>query len=220
MLFVETVKKIFKRFYGNSFNLVLMNMLWSVFAGMMLVLTIGAIRSGVYIILIIPLFFAGPLLLVGVYLGDMAFDEKMIRFRDLWKGFKKHFKRGLKGFVLPLIIYTILFIDFYFFFNISLDSILLTVLFFVILFITLVFSMMQLYYWGLLIIYPDLGILALVKRSFVLTFDNFMFTFLWFIFLIIILFIFYLVPALLPPLFISFWGTIIASGTKMILYQY
>src|SRR5690554_6980224 len=64
---------------------------------------------------IFSLIIAGPLTLSGLNFVNRLTDREDMRFKDLFSGIRKYFKKGLISFFFTLGIYLILFIDIRFF---------------------------------------------------------------------------------------------------------
>ncbi len=216
----ESIKLSFIRFYENSFMLVIINFIWILIAGFLGTFAYGALQSGFYVLIIIPLFFAGPLFLTGIKISDKAYLEEQIRIRDFFEFFKKLFKRGLLACIFSSIVYLIFIIDFYFFYYTGVDSTLMYVFFAGILFLFFSFSMMQLYFWPMLIIFPEQSLFTLIKKSFVLTFDNFIFSFLWIFVVLFFVLLFLYLRVIIPPFFMTLIGLFFVSGTRIVLRKY
>lgn len=221
MLIIEVLKTSFKRFYQDSFYLVLINLIWSFIMGFLLVLSYGAVQSGLLILLIIPMIFSGPLLLAGFQVADHSFQKKSINIPDFFKFFKSKFRRGVKAFVFSGLVYVVFLIDLYILPEmLEADNILLEMLFVVVLFLFFVFSIMQLYFWPLLVIFEERSIYELVKQSFALCFAKVFFSIIWLaIFVFVFGFLVYIRVGI-PPFFITLPALYLISGTRLVLGEY
>ena len=218
MLILKVLKTSFKRFYHDSFRLVLINLLWSFIMGFLGVFSYAAYSAGLLFLLIIPLVLCGPLLLAGFKVADCSFQEQSIRVRDLFKYFKKYFQRGFKAFIFSAIVYGIFLMDFYIFAEmLESNHSLLDMLFIIILFLFFVFCIMQLYFWPLLIIYDKKGIYELLKQAFALCFSRVFFSVIWLaIFVFIFGFLVYIRFGV-PPFFITLPALYLISGVRLLL---
>ncbi|MFW6308691.1 MAG: hypothetical protein ACOC1S_01600 [bacterium] len=220
MFILQVLKTTIKRFYDNSFYLVIINLIWSFTMGFLGTFGYGAYQVGLNFFLIIPFVLAGPLTLSGIELANQSYEEKEISIKPFFTGIRKYFKRGLKAFTFSFVVYLIFFLDFYYFPQLSIDSIIIYIMYAVILFLAVIFTIMQLYFWALLVVFPELSLIKLLKRSFVLTFDNLIFSILWLIIFVIIFGILIYFRATIPAFFITLPGVYIITGTRMLLEKY
>jgi len=214
------IKNTFINFYEDSFRLVMANLVWSFLIGLIAVFSYSVFQVGMWGLLIFPFFLSGPLFVSGMYIALDSHLERQLRVLDLFRGYKKYFWRGVKSFCFSGLIYLILILDVYFFLQIEMDSAVLYFLFIIILFIFVVFSMMQLYFWSLLVMYPEEGIFTLIRRSFVLTFDNLIFSLFWFLFFGLFFGLLVYLRLAFFPFFITLPGLYVIKGTTVMLQKY
>jgi hypothetical protein len=173
-----------------------------------------------YYLLIIPLIFIGPIFMGGIMIGIDYLDYKDFSIKNYFLYIKDNFKRGLLGFLLTFFIYLLLIADLIFFLRKGTDSLFMLVLAVLILYILIFFSMMQCYFWGFLSLDKQKKIRHVMKNSFLLTVDNVVFSFLWFLIVFIISVVLILTGFGMAVLLMNFLVLMILNGTITISSDY
>ncbi len=220
MLIWETIKITFKQFYFNAFQLVIINLIWSFITGFLILFGLSGLQTGLWFLMIFPLILAGPFFMSMLAIAVKAYKDQDIKILESFKGIKKYFKRGLKSFLFFLIFYILFIINIEFFLYMGLENIFVFVFFVINIFIGICFTIMQMYFWGLLILNKNEGIYLSFKRAFVLFFDNLFYSILWFLFLSILLLIAYNLIAGAIPVLITLVSIYIITGNRLILEEY
>ena len=133
---------------------------------------------------------------------------------------KDNFKRGLLGFLLTFFIYLLLFIDLVFFLRKGTNSLFMLILAVLVLYILIFFSMMQCYFWGFLALDTDKKIRHVVKNSFLVTIDNVIFSFLWFLIVFVISALLIVTGFGMAVLLMNFLVLMILNGTITVSSDY
>ncbi|MFP4015555.1 MAG: hypothetical protein ACLFUI_00860 [Halanaerobiales bacterium] len=220
MIALNIIKKVFVRFYDNLFKMAILNLIW--FSLLILPFLLSLVMRNPYIIMIGTLYLviiAGPVTLSAMSFIDNTLDHGYSKFKDFFNGIKENFKRGLLAFLFSFTVYLILVVDIVFFLQGSASIFLqiLTIFFF---YIFIVFTIMQVYYWGLLTIQKDVGLWTIIKRSLILVMDNIVPSILIFLFLLIIVILHIVVPFLIPLFLLALISLTSIIMTRKILEKY
>lgn len=216
----QIIKKSFKQLYEHLFLLVLIDIIWFFMVALVLFVGYSGLMANWYLPLIVPLVLLGPVFLSGLHISRRVISRKDFKVTDLFIDLKKYFKRGLLGFLFSAVIYLVLFVDLFFFFRRGTDNVFTLVLAVILLYIIIFFSIMQLYYWGLLTVQSQTGIKIIIKRSFLLTLDNIIFSLLWLLLVLLLSVILTVTGLGLPLLFMGLMGLVVINGTCFILKKY
>lgn len=217
---LRIIKESFIKLYDELFKLIFLNIFW--FSLLILPFYLEyIIRSVVirYIGMIYIMLVSGPLLLSGFQLINDSLNNIDTGIKEFFLSIPANFKRGLGAFLLTAFGFALIIIDFIFFAYNSENFLMMIVgIFFLYLFV--LFSMMQIYYWGLLTIQRDKGILKTVKNSFFLVLDNLWVTLLIFIFMIIMFIISLYMPFIIPAFMLVLIALAFLITTRTILKKY
>lgn len=220
LLAIKVIKESFINLYDQVFKYIMISL------SCMILFTLPSLLvyfgNSIYILIIgiiYLLVFAGPIILSGMNYIYKTIEREYLTIKDFFLGIKTNFKRGIISFLFPAAVYFILIMDIIFFSQRSENYLMLLIsIFFFYLFIF--FSIMQIYYWGLLTLEKDEDLRIIIKRSFLLTIDNIFPSLLIFIMLIIIL-VLNVVLAFIAPLFLfSLVSIIVILMTSNILKKY
>ena len=220
LLFWNTIKESFKQFYEYSFKLVFIDLIWFSLSALVGFIGYGGLISGLWILLIIPAVFLGPFFLSGLDITNEVAQGKQIKIPQFLKGIKTNFKRGVKGFLLTAIVYIVIFVDFYYFYQKGIESTFMIIVFGILIYIVLFFSMIQLYFWGLLACRKEDSIMVILKHAVVFSLDNILFAFLWLILVVALTAIMVYFQIVIPAVFMGLIGLVIINGTRLTLERY
>ncbi|MDZ7673410.1 MAG: DUF624 domain-containing protein [Halanaerobiales bacterium] len=182
----QVLKKSTSQTYDKLFKFAILNVIWFLLSTVVVYIGYYGLYLRAYYLLIVPIIFIGPFFISGLMMGIDYIKFKDFVIKKYFSYIKENFKRGLVGFLFTFFIYIILFVDFVFFFRKGTDNLFMLILAVLILYIIIFFSMMQCTFWGYLALNKDLSIKKVIKNSFLTTIDNLVFTFLWFIVVLII----------------------------------
>ncbi len=218
LLAIKVLKDSFIKYYDELFKYVMLNIIWfSLFMVPFLLVYLNEVFIIIGVLSLIV--FAGPIILSGMNYIYKTFDREETTIKGFFRGIKDNFKRGILSFLFSVVIYAIFILDIIFFLQNSQNYIMMIIAI-LFLYLFIFFSMMQIYYWGLLTIQPETGLWQIVKRSFLLVLDNILPTILIFISLVI-LFVLNIVLAFLTPFFLfTLISLIIIIMTRNILEKY
>lgn len=220
MSILAVFKKSFLQFYENLFKLVFFNIVWFIIVTIPFFIGYIFLRSGWALPLILPLTLTGPVFMAGLQLINRLVLREEALIRDFFKDILKFFKKGFLSFIFSAVIYFIILMDILFFLERGKDSIFMLIISVIFLYLFIFFSMMQLFFWGLTTIRADLGMIKVIKQSFLLTLDNALFAFIYFICFVIIVVILFITGIGLPLLLLGLVGLFIINGTRYILKKY
>lgn len=220
MLVWTIIKNSFIKFYDNLFKMVFLNLIWVILILLFLFLVYGGIATGWLIPVIIPIVLMGPLTLSGLTVIDGVVEGNGLEINKFLVGIKKYFKRGLAGFLFTIIPYLILILDFYFYFQKGSKNQLMLYISVVLLYVIIFFSMVQLFFWGLLVIQRETSVIQVIKNSLLLTMDNVLFTFLWFVLVALIFIVLLITGVGIALVALVLVGFMIITGTRKILEKY
>jgi hypothetical protein len=111
----SVLKYTFKNFYEHLFKLVLLGLTWFIITFLLLFIALFAVTTDLYIILIIPILFLGPIFLTAIYAVNQLLEHKKISAGIIYKHFKRSFWRSFFVFFASTIIYAVFIIDLRFF---------------------------------------------------------------------------------------------------------
>ncbi|MFP4662292.1 MAG: hypothetical protein ACLFPF_08875 [Halanaerobiales bacterium] len=168
----------------------------------------------IYLIII-----AGPVTLSAMSFVDSTLDHGYSKLGTFFTGIKENFKRGVLAFLFSFIVYLVLILDIVFFLQ-GADSIIMQILAIFFFYLIIVFTIMQVYYWGLLTIQKEVGLWMIIKRSIILVMDNIILSILIFIFLIILLILHTVIPFIIPLSLFSLLSLTSIIMTANILEKY
>lgn len=220
MAVLNIIKKSFVQFYEHLFKLVLLDLIWFFLTAAGLLIGYAGITNSFLLPVIIPLIFTGPLFLSGLEIADRLILREEVGVKDFFTGIGRYFKRGLLGFLFTSGIYLILIIDLIFFVQRGNKNTVMLVIGIIFFYLIIFFSMMQLYFWGLLTVQDKEKIGIIIKRSFLLTLDNALFAFFLLILIVILTVILIITGVGLPVLFMGLTGLLLSNGTRYTLDQY
>lgn len=220
MAVFNIIKSSFIQFYDHLFKLIFINLIW--FLLMIAVLFVGytGVINQWYLPLIVPLLFTGPFFLSGLHITDKLILSEDTVIKDFFNGIINYFKRGLFAFIFTSVIYLICVIDLIFFVQKGRENVIFLIIGILFIYLILFFSMMQIYFWGLLTIQEEERLMVIIKRSFLLTMDNIIFIFLLLLFLIILTVVLTITGVGLPLLSLVIIGLLICNGTRSTLKKY
>jgi hypothetical protein len=203
------VKESWVDFRNNIFKFILFNGIWFIFASFLWFIGFRGFVVLDYYMLAIPLAFMGPLFLVGLH----VIKYREFSIKKIINIFKETFIKGLVSFVLSIMMYGLLIFDFFFILNKIGDNKLFLIFPVIILYIMIMFSMIQLNYWGLLVMRSELKFVKRVKEAYRYTLSNFIFSFIWTIFILLLGAILIFSRLGIPVFFMSSIGLLIINGT-------
>jgi len=87
------LKSTFKDFYENLFKFVLLSTAWFIGSFLLLFFVLIALNSGLYLLLLIPVIFLGPLFLTSLYGADQIMEEGRIAFKSIFSYFKNELEQ-------------------------------------------------------------------------------------------------------------------------------
>lgn len=174
-----------------------------------------AVFGGNYFLIIFPLIFIGPLLLIGF----QQVDRVEFKLSALFNKIKDRLYRSILIFLVMITGYIILIYDFIFALNKIGDNKFLLIFPVLILYLVIIFNMFQLNLWGLLILKPGIKLWEQIKASYRLTINNFGFAFFWSFIIVTfgLLLIFSRIGALI--FLNSFVSILTINGTEYMLDQ-
>lgn len=220
LLALRVIKDSFVQLYENLFKFIIINIIW-----------FGILTIPAYILYFVPnntvfilgivyiLIIGGPLLLSGLDNITKVLNRGDPGILGFFKGIKTNFKRGFLAFLFTILVYIILGLDILFFLQRS-NSWLFLIIGVFTFYIFFIFTMMQIYYWGLLNRNKEEKIRTIIKKSFVLTVDNVIQNLLLLILMLIITILNVVIAIILPILFLSLISLIIITGTNYTLERY
>ena len=214
------LKSTFKDFYEDLFKQVLLSIAWFSISTILLFSVFIGLTSGWYLIILLPLFFFGPVLLTSLYGVNEILKEGKVAFKSLFTYFKEKFWRGFLVFLISIILYAIFLIDLRFFLIKGQENLWLLAFAFLFAYLLIYFSIYQAYLWGLLIIQEDRSLKDILKNAVILSLDNIIFSLLWFLAILLITVILFVTGIGLPSGFIGIIGLLIIQGTKAMLAKY
>lgn len=216
----QVLKKSTSQTYDKLFKFAILNVIWFLLSTVVVYIGYYGLYLRAYYLLIVPIIFAGPLFIGGLMMGIDYIKFKDFAIKKYFLYIKENFKRGLVGFLFTFFIYIILFVDFVFFFRKGTDSLFMLILAVLILYIIIFFSMMQSTFWGYLALNKDLSIKKVIKNSFLTTIDNLIFTFLWFIVVLIVSSILIITGFGIAVLLMNFLSLMVLHATIEISSKY
>lgn len=220
MLAFRVVKDSFKLLYENLFKFMIFNIIWFGLLTIPVYILYFAPNNIVFILgVIYILIIFGPLFLSGLDNISKVLTREDPGYMDFFKGIKINFKRGLFAFLFTAFIYVILGLDFLFFLQRSGSWFFLVIGVFTF-YAFFVFSMMQIYFWGLLNRNREDRLWAIIKKSFFLTVDNVISNLILLILMLIITVVSIVLAVVLPVFFFSLISLLIIIGTGYTLDKY
>lgn len=217
---IKVIKETFIQFYEYLFKFIVLDLVWFLVISSPFFLAMLLPNPGLQIVLLaITILLFGPSFLSGLHNVRGVINKDDVSIKDFFKGIKTYFKRGLLAFLLMGGIYFLLFIDMYFFVSRTSNIVMqfISIFFF---YLVILFSIVQIYFWGLLVIQGDIGIFTILKRSALITLDNALYSFLLFLFLFLLALIITVLGVGLPLLFLGLIGISIIIGTRNVLDKY
>lgn len=182
----QVLKKSTAQAYDKLFKFAIINLIWFILTTLSLFFGYIGLITGFYYLLIIPLIFLGPLLIAGLEISHDYLKTNNFIIKSYFGYIFKNFKRGFLGFLLTFIVYLVLFTDLVYFLRKGVDSLFMLILAVLVLYIIIFFSMLQAFFWGFLTLDKEKKIRHLFKNAFLVTVDNIVFSFIWFLIVLII----------------------------------
>lgn len=214
------LKFTFKSFYEDLFKLVLLSVGWFIISSILLFSVFIGLSSGWYLILLLPLFFLGPVFLTALYGTNEILENGTVAFKSIFSHFKNNFWRGFLVFLITVILYTIFIVDLRFFLLKGQENIWLLAFAFLFAYLLIYFSIYQAYLWGLLIIQSDKSLKNIFKNAVIISLDNVIFSLLWFLAIFLLSIILFVTGIGLPAGFIGIIGILILKGCREMLAKY
>lgn len=216
---IKVIKESFIKFYDDLFKYVLLNIVW--FGLFIIPFLLTYIHSSLFFVGIVYLIvFAGPIIISGMENINMNLEREENSIKMFLRGIKLNFKKGIKSFIFTAFIYAVLVLDLVFFVQRSQDNYFMMIIAIFFFYMFILFSIMQIYYWGLLIVQKDLGFWELIKRSFLLVIDNILPSIIMFILLVIVLALNIVLTFIAPFFIFTLVSLISLIMTKRILEKY
>lgn len=217
---LRIIKESFIKFYDGLFKYIFLNIFW--FSLLILPFYLEYIISAAiirYIGMVYLLILSGPLILSGFQLINNSLNREDTGIKEFLLSVPTNFKRGFRAFLFTVIGFALITFDFIFFAQSS-ENLLMMIVRMIFFYLFIVFSMLQIYYWSLLTIQRDTGILKIIKKSFFLVLDNLWVTVLIFLFMIIVFIIALYMPFIIPVFMLVLIALVFLLTTRTILKKY
>lgn len=206
--------------YDKLFKFAILNIIWFLLSILVVFIGYSGLIIRFYYLLIVPIIFLGPFFMGGLMSGINYIKYNDFSIKQYFVYIKDNFKRGLLGFLLTFFIYLLLIADLIFFLQKGTNSLFMLVLAVLVLYILIFFSMMQCYFWGFLALDRQKKIRHVLKNSFLVTIDNIIFSFLWFLIVFIISAILIVTGFGMAVLLMNFLALMILNGTIAVSSDY
>mgnify|MGYP006287685597 CR=1 FL=1 len=206
--------------YDKLFKFAILNLIWFMLSTLVVFIGYSGLIIKFYYLLIVPIIFLGPFFMGGLMSGINYIKFNDFSIKQYFIYIKDNFKRGLLGFLFTFFIYLLLIADLVFFLQKGTDSLFMLVLAVLVLYILIFFSMMQCYYWGFLALDKEKKIRYVIKNSFLVTIDNVVFSFLWFIIVFLISAILIVTGFGMAVLLMNFLSLMMLNGTIAVSSEY
>ena len=211
----SVLRRSWEQFRENIFKFILFNGIWFMLASFLFFLVFRGIVVHNYFMLIPPVVLLGPFFLTGLYI----IKEQNFSFKYIINVVRDKFLKGLLSFLIITTFYGILIYDFFFVLEKIGDNTILLILPVIVLYLIIMFSMIQLNYWGLLVLKPELSYLEYFKKAYSYTLKNFIFSFIWSLFILFLGTVLIFSRFGIPIFFMSSIGLLIINGTKHMLEE-
>jgi len=206
--------------YDKLFKFAILNIIWFLLSTLVLFIGYSGLIIKFYYLLIVPIIFLGPFFMGGLMSGINYIKFNDFSIKNYFIYIKENFKRGLLGFLFTFFIYALLTADLIFFLQKGTNSLFMLILAVLVLYILIFFSMMQCYYWGFLALDKQKKIRHVIKNSFLVTIDNVVFSFLWFLIVLIITVILVVTGFEMAVLLMNFLSLMMLNGTIAVSSEY
>lgn len=216
----SVLKSTFIKFYEELFKLILLSIAWFISSSILLLTIFISLNSKWYLILLVPLFFGGPIFLTALYGVNEISKVGKVSCELLFLYFKNNFWRGFLVFITSSILYFILLVDLRFFLIKGQANLWFLALAFLFAYLLIYFSIYQVYLWGLMIIQSDKKLKDIFKNAAIISLDNIVFSLLWFLAIFLITVILAVTGIGIPAAFIGLIGLLIIQGTQAVLDKY
>lgn len=213
MTFFKIIKETFVEFYEYLFKMILLSLGWFILVvfPLMSVFSIEFLW-GKIVLAVFSLLISGPVILAGLEFVDRLLSRDDPGIKDFFIGIRNYLKRGILAFFFTGIIYLILFFDIRYFTSNSENWLMLVIAIFMV-YVTTFFSMMMIYFWGLLVKLKEEKFWQIFKYSFFLTMGNILVTGLLLLFIVIFTVIMFIFMIAAPAIYFSIVALIIIKGT-------
>ncbi len=216
----QVLKNSTSQTYDKLFKFAILNIIWFLLSTLVVFIGYSGLIIQFYYLLVVPIIFLGPLFMAGLMNGISYIQYNDFEIKKYFFYIKENFKRGLLGFLLTFFVYALLIIDLVFFLRKGTNSLFMLVLAVLVLYILIFFSMMQCYFWGFLALDRDKKIRHVLKNSFLVTIDNVVFSFLWFLIVFIIAVILIVTGFGMAVLLMNFLTLMMLNGTIAVSSEY
>ncbi|MFW6035159.1 MAG: DUF624 domain-containing protein [Halothermotrichaceae bacterium] len=218
MILLNVIKDTFVQLYEYLFRIVFLSLIMFILIIPLLLsypvswITLAAIP---YILII-----SGPVLLSAIKMIWGLQNRESFSFKKFFRGIKRYFKRGVLAFLFTTVIYVVLVFDLWYFFSKSGGNIIFLIIALLMFYVFVFFSLMQLYFWPLLVMQEEESLRTIIKRSFLLTFDNIIFAIGLGIFFILYTVLATILVLPIPALYFGSIVLLVLNGTSYTLKKY
>lgn len=164
------------------------NIIWFFIITFLYFITLRSVFEGNYFMVIIPILFGGPMILLGL---ELVYNSNF-EIKKVLKRVRKKLYTSIIIFVFTAVVYGVLIYDFFFALNKVGNNKLLLIFPVLILYLIIVFNMYQINLWGMISEDYNLRFFKYLKKSYQSTINNFLFALFWsliiFVFIIILIF--------------------------------
>ncbi len=220
MVFLDIVKAVFREFYSSLFFYIFLSFIWFLLSTPIIFLGLNSLLGGVNLLFLLPALLLGPIFLSGLKTVSCRTGEKGARLRQIFTELPGSFISGLVGIIYAGIFYAVFYVAFNFYLVRAENNFFMMVLAVLVLYFALVFTISQMYFWGLSALRPELSFWEKVKYSFLLFIDNLIQSFLWLMGLLGIVALLLIITPGLPVLFFSLTSLLIIVGTRKLSDPY
>ena len=220
MLIWEVIKDVFKKFYDSLFFFIFFSLIMFLLISPIVFLVLNSIFMGVFLPYLLPLFLVGPIILSGLRLVDLRYNEGRGTLRQIFTGLPGVFINGLTGFIYSALIYLILYVALNFYLVRVEEGFLMMALTALVAYFILFFTMTQMFFWGISAIREEMGFIRRMKYSLLIPLDNIIQAFLWLMVQLAFIVALFIVTPGLPVLFFSLTGLLVIAGTRKLLAPY
>lgn len=214
------LKSTFKDFYEHLFKLVLLSTAWFIITAFLLFLIFIALNISWYLLILLPLFFIGPIYLSALYGAERILNTGQIKLKKLIKFLKENFWRSFISFLATVILYLIFIVDLRFFLLKGQDNIWLLAFAFLFAYLLIYFTIYQAYLWPLLVLQKEKDLKIIFRNAVVLSLDNIIFSLGLFLAIFVLTSLLFVTGIGIPAAFIGIIGLLIIKGTEKMLAKY
>lgn len=216
---INVIKETFIKFYEYLFQLVTVNLIsFGILLLPFSLLTISSVYFVLFLSIFIFVILAGPVILAGIGYINKIFNREDRGIRDFLIGIKENFLKGIFTFFFTIITYFVILIDIYFFMQFS-ENFLMMVIGIMFFYMLVFFTLFQFYFWPLRAM-GESKFSGTVKKAFLLVMDNFLPSLLILLFTVLIIFVSFLFPFIMPFFFLTFLSLTSVILTRTILEKY